>query len=192
MQPRLLCVLSGQRGPAVARRRLVVGFALDSVAFRSGKKFSANDLTNAARHATMVHMTERTAPRLPTGDRLTVPRLALALRTATPVHKLRGGADCLIRGWSCASRSRVGRVEGWFSSFLTVRHLISALGSGSSAWVLSLFGGFVCFARFALSDLVVSSRPSLLGSLAIARGIQKDGDGQVVSTNPIYPFVERS
>ena len=78
------------------------------------------------------------------------------------------------------------------SSFLPVRHLISALGSGSSAWVLSLLGGFGCFARFALSDLVVSSRPSFLGPLAIAGGIQEDGDGQVVSANPIYPFVERS
>ena len=40
--------------------------------------FFENDLTNTARHATMVHMTERTALRLPTGGRLTAARLALA------------------------------------------------------------------------------------------------------------------
>ena len=39
----------------------------------------------------MVHMTERTAPMLPTGDRLTVSRLALFQQAAAPVDKSAGG-----------------------------------------------------------------------------------------------------
>ena len=162
--------------------------------FASRKNILKNDLTNAIKHAIVSRMNRMRLPSVPAGADLMAPSLALVQQTATPVHNLRGGgADCLIRGRPCAGRSHVGRVEGWLPSFLPVGRLVSAcLSSRSSAWVLSLLGGFGCFARFALSDLVVSSRPSLLGSLAIARGIQEDGDGQVVSANPIYPFVERS
>ena len=48
-------------------------------------------MTNAAQHATMRDMKTTRAPMLPTGDRLTVPRLALAQHSATPAHNLRGG-----------------------------------------------------------------------------------------------------
>jgi len=55
------------------------------------QKFFENDLANAAQHATMRDMKTTRAPMLPTGDRLTVPRLALAQHSATPAHNLRGG-----------------------------------------------------------------------------------------------------
>ena len=47
----------------------------------------------------MVHMTERTEPMLPTGDGLTVPRLALSQQAADPVDKAAGGgcSPSLIR-----------------------------------------------------------------------------------------------
>ena len=55
--------------------------------------FFENDLTNTARHATMRDMKTTRARRLPTGDRTSVPRLALSQQAADPVDKSAGGCS---------------------------------------------------------------------------------------------------
>ena len=75
-----------------SKRKTAANAVAASAVFQTRKKiFPKKNLTNAAQHATMVHMTERTAPMLPTGDRTSVPRLALLQQAAAPVDKSAGG-----------------------------------------------------------------------------------------------------
>ena len=60
-----LCAFRSPRAGGRSAGRLVVGFALDSVAFRSGKNFSANGLTSSARHAKLSYMKTTKVPKLP-------------------------------------------------------------------------------------------------------------------------------
>ena len=74
----------------------------------SCKNFFEDDLTNAARHATIRDMKTTRARRLPTGDRTSVPRLALSQQAAAPVDKSAGGGCSPSLIWQQLNLSRAG------------------------------------------------------------------------------------
>lgn len=59
--------------------------------FASLKNIFKNDLTNAIEHAIVSCMNRKRLPSVPADAGLMPPSLALAQRTAAPVHNLRGG-----------------------------------------------------------------------------------------------------
>ena len=72
------------------------------------QKFFEKDLANAALHATMSDMKTTRARRLPIGDRLTVPRLALSQQAVAPVDKSAGGGCSPSLIWRRLNLSRAG------------------------------------------------------------------------------------
>ena len=71
-------------------------------------KFSTNGLTSSARHAKLSDMKTTRARRLPTGDRLTVPRLVSPQQAAAPVDKSAGGGCSYSLIWQRLNLSRAG------------------------------------------------------------------------------------
>ena len=71
--------------------------------------FFENDLTSTAQHATMRDMKTTRAPRLPTGDSLTAPRLVSPQQTAAPVDKSAGVGCSPSLIWQRLNLSRAGK-----------------------------------------------------------------------------------
>ena len=102
------------------------------------KNISNKGLTNAAQHATMVHMTERTAPMLPTGDRTSVPRLALSQQAAASLDKSAGVCSPSLI-WQRLNLSRAGKHYRGFSrdkSRLGLTNLFAGVKSQSRQQML--------------------------------------------------------